>query len=84
MGAEYYSTGPRLYRSGRNEQVMLTHATETIATTLNTFAPAELHPERAAEPQRRPEQRQRFPHQQSWLDAYLGVIFFFLLRATAD
>lgn len=82
LGAEYYSPDPYLYRSSWNEQVMLTHSTEDIATMLNAFAAAGLRIGRAVEPRLSPEQRERFPHKQRWLEKYLGVIFFVLLPVT--
>lgn len=83
LGAEYHSPDPYHYRSGWNDQVVLTHSTETIATMLNTFAAADLRIERAVEPQLSLEQQERFPHKQRWLEKYLGVIFF-VLRPVTD
>ncbi|GAB3917698.1 methyltransferase [Microlunatus endophyticus] len=83
LGVEYYSTDPYYYRSGWNDQVMLTHSTETIAAMLNSFAAAGLHVEHAVEPQLSAENRHQCPHKQKWLDKYLGVILF-VLRPVAD
>ena len=78
LGAEYYSTAPYSYASGWNSQVRLTHTTQTVAAMLNTFAAAGLRIERAIEPQLSPQNRERYPHKQQWLDRYLGVILFVL------
>lgn len=78
LGEEYYSTDPYQYASGWNANVTLTRSTQTIADMLNAFAAAGLHIERAAEPQLTPEDRQRYPHKQQWLDKYLSAILFIL------
>lgn len=83
LGAEYYSTEPYYYRSGWNEQVTLTHSTETFATMLNTFTAAGLFVEHAVEPQLNAENRNLYPHKQQWLERYLGVLIF-VLRPITD
>lgn len=80
LGEEYYSTEPYVYRSGWNRAVTLTHSTETFSTMLNTFAAAGLTVDRAVEPELSPEDRERYPHKQAWLDEHLVVILFLLSR----
>ncbi|MET9019578.1 class I SAM-dependent methyltransferase [Actinopolymorpha sp. NPDC004070] len=80
LGEEYYSTDPYQYASRWNANVTLTRKTQTIADMLNAFAAAGLHVERAIEPQLTPENQNRYPHKQEWLNRHLGVVLF-VLRA---
>jgi SAM-dependent methyltransferase len=76
LGQEYFTTEPYSYASGWNEQVTVTHQTNTVADMLNAFAAAGLWIEGAVEPRLSAESRRRFPHKQAWLDEHLGVIVF--------
>lgn len=78
LGEEYYSTERYSYQSGWDPSVSLTHSNETVSTILNTFASAGLAIDEVVEPQLTDKDRQRFPHKQTWLNTYLGVILFVL------
>jgi SAM-dependent methyltransferase len=76
IGQEYFSAEPYTYVSSWNEQISLTHVTNTVADMINTFAAAGLWIEHALEPQLSEEHRRQFPHKQAWLDRHLGIIVF--------
>ena len=76
LGEEYFSTEPYSYASLWNDQIILTHRTNTVADMINTFAAAGLWIEVAVEPQLGQHDRRRFPHKQAWLDKHLGMIIF--------
>lgn len=78
LGEEYYSTERYSYHSGWDPLISLTHSNETVSTILNTFASAGLSIDEVVEPQLTDEDRQQFPHKQTWLNTYLGVILFVL------
>ena len=76
LGEEYFCTDPYTYRSRWNEEITLTHSTNTIADMINIFTAAGLWIETAVEPQLREDDRRRFPHKQAWLNKYLGIMIF--------
>jgi SAM-dependent methyltransferase len=82
LGEEYFSAEPYSYASLWNDQITLTHQTDTFSDMINTFTSAGLWIEAAVEPQLAQEDRGRFPHKQAWLDKYLGVIIFKLRPVT--
>jgi hypothetical protein len=76
IGQKYFSTEPYTYASSWNDQISLTHVTNTVADMINTFAAARLWIEHALEPQLSEEHRRQVPHKQAWLDRHLGIIVF--------
>ncbi len=77
LGEEYYSTATFSYHhKGWNDQVTLTKRPYTIADLINVFSAAGLWIETSVEPQLSEEDRRRYPHKQTWLNKYLGILIF--------
>jgi SAM-dependent methyltransferase len=79
LGEEYYSKSPNVYQSGWNQNVTISHPTQTISGMLNAFARAGLHVAEAVEPVLTDEMAAQFPHKQAQLNRYLGVLIFRLV-----
>ncbi|WP_167132601.1 hypothetical protein [Paramicrobacterium chengjingii] len=64
LGEEYFSSAQFSYRSGWNDQIMLTKRAYTISSLINTFTAAGLRIETTIEPQLSEDDRRRYPHKQ--------------------
>jgi SAM-dependent methyltransferase len=76
LGEEYFSAAPYTYRTGWNDQVVLTKRTYTISDLINQFSAAGLWIASAVEPQLSEDARRRYPHKQAWMNKYLGILIF--------
>lgn len=76
LGEEYFSSAQFSYRSGWNDQIMLTKRAYTISSLINTFTAAGLRIETTIEPQLSEDDRRRYPHKQDWMNKYLGILIF--------
>lgn len=84
LGQEYFSSEPFSYRSGWNDEISLTKHRYTVSDLINAFSAAGLWIEAAVEPQLSDEARRRYPHKQTWLDKYLGILAFRLRPLRTD
>jgi SAM-dependent methyltransferase len=76
LGEEYFSQVDYTYRTGWNEDISLTKRTYTMSDLLNVFSTAGLWIETAIEPHLPEEAARRYPHQQAWMNKYLGILIF--------
>jgi SAM-dependent methyltransferase len=76
LGEEYFSKADYTYRTGWNEHIALTKRTYTMSDLLNVFSTAGLWIETAIEPQLTEEAARRYPHKQTWMNTYLGILIF--------
>ncbi|MDC0434544.1 class I SAM-dependent methyltransferase [bacterium] len=76
LGEEYFSTQDFSYASNWNDNITLTKRPYTISDLLNIFSAAGLWVEVAIEPQLSESDRLKFPHKQSWMERYLGILIF--------
>ncbi|GAA1597096.1 class I SAM-dependent methyltransferase [Kribbella karoonensis] len=76
LGEEYFSTDEFSYRSGWNDDIILTKRAYTISDLINEFSAAGLWIETALEPQLPAEARRRYPHKQEWMNKHLGILIF--------
>jgi hypothetical protein len=76
LAEEYFSTDRISYVTGWNDQVSLEKRPYTISDLLDVFSAAGLWIETAIEPQLSADARRRYPHEQAWMDKYLGILIF--------
>lgn len=77
LGEEYFATESFDYTHRNwNDQVTLTKKPYTMADLLNTFSAAGLWIETAVEPQMPAEAAERYPHKQTVMNKYLGILMF--------
>lgn len=77
LGEEYFSSSPFSYRHRSwDDDVTLTKRPYTMSDLLNVFSAAGMWVESALEPRMSREDRERYPHKQAVLDAYLGILVF--------
>ena len=76
LGEEYFSTREFSYPSNWNDNITLTKRPYTMSDLLNIFSAAGLWVEVVMEPQLSESDRLRFPHKQSWMEKYLGILIF--------
>ena len=76
LGEEYFSTREFSYASNWNDNITLTKRPYTISDLLNIFSAAGLWVEVVIEPQLSESDRLKFPHKQSWMEKYLGILIF--------
>jgi SAM-dependent methyltransferase len=76
LGEEYFSQADYTYRTGWNRHIALTKRTYTMSDLLNVFSRAGLWIETAIEPQLTEEAARRYPHKQTWMNKYLGILIF--------
>jgi SAM-dependent methyltransferase len=83
LAEEYFSSSAHTYRTRWHEDVTLTKRAYTVSDLLNTFSAAGLWVEAAAEPQLSEDARRRYPHKQTWMDTYFGILVFRLRPLTS-
>ncbi|TWD81039.1 methyltransferase family protein [Kribbella amoyensis] len=76
IGAAYHAGGSFSYRSKWNDEIELTHSTETFGAMVNNLAAAGFWVEEIAEPQLTDEQQRRYPTKQEWMARYAGIVVF--------
>lgn len=76
LGDAYHTVGPYSYPSRWNEDVTITHTTDTFSSIHNSLTDNGFRVEQVLEPQLSEEKKQRFPHKQAWLAQYVGIIVF--------
>jgi len=76
LGEEYFSTARFSYLSGWDDEVTLTKTRYTISDLINVFSAAGLWIETALEPQLSDDSKHRYPHKQTWMNKYLGILIF--------
>jgi SAM-dependent methyltransferase len=77
LGEEYFATETFGYTHATwNDKVTLTKRPYTMSDLLNTFSAAGLWTETVVEPQMSAEAAERYPHKQSVLNKYLGILIF--------
>lgn len=76
LGEEYFTTTSFSYRSGWNDQIILTKRRYTVSDLINVFSAAGLWIEAAVEPQLSEDDRRSYPHKQAWMNKYLGILIF--------
>lgn len=83
VGEEYFSRVDYTYRARWNEDIALTKRTYTMSGLLNVFSAAGLWIETTVEPRLTTEAARRYPHKQTWMNKYLGILIFKLRPLTS-
>jgi SAM-dependent methyltransferase len=76
LGDAYHTVGAYSYPSRWNEDVTLTHTTDTFSSIHNSLTDSGFLVERVLEPQLSEEKKRQYPHKQAWLSQYIGIIIF--------
>ncbi len=76
LGTAYHDSEPWDHRPRWDPSVVLSRRTRTFSDMVNAFCAADLRVTACTEPQLTSDQAERYPHQQAWMDRYVGIIVF--------